>query len=358
LSGEIGRCAVVETSDLSSICEIINVRREIEPGDLVKAKKLSYPNKTMYPLLFGVLEKVVEPYEPNKQITVYVHDVYDEKENVTPFSERIKAEMKNLFSQKARIRVVNDVDGVYSFYPSEYKTWLPQIKTYLKRDKVDVLLSGRYQVSGSTVEVSVYVIDKNWGDIRVLLPVPAGSYIEDLSKVTIPYTPIARRSDVSCTFQYRPARYMPLKDEKKDIVLREADNNPFVEYNFGKLDFNIISPVDVKLTIDNDLVDLVEKGEHRMSLSGGGIHRLSVSFRKGYYYNEALMYTSQNEVKKDAYLTVDKEDGAVEVIVAVNAAPGKEGVDLMVHKKTTRLRQVLKPILKMESEILTETFKD
>jgi hypothetical protein len=358
LSGTIGRCAVVKATDFSSICQIISVKSEIEPGDLIRLKKLEYADKTMYPLLFGVLEKVVESYEPHRHISVYIHDIYDDKENVTRFSQRVRAELKNLFSQKTRIRLANDGTGqAYGFYPSEYQTRLPQIKTYLNRDNIDVLISGRYQINGSTVEVSIYVIDKNWGDVRIVLPLPTGAYREELTEVVFPYTPIARKNDVACTFQYKPLRYVPQKDEKRAIVAGESDNNPFVEYSFGKIDFNIISPVGLKVQIDNKILDLEEKEEHQISLSGGDTHRLSVSFKKGYYYNESLMYTSIKEFKKDALLTIDKT-GDLEVNISPTAVPGKEGIDLQVYKRVDKQRQILRAILRLDKETLVETFKD
>jgi hypothetical protein len=56
--------------------------------DTVVIDKLTANDSNLFPAIFQLLTKVVEPYEPNKEITVFVHSIFDEQNNITKFSEK------------------------------------------------------------------------------------------------------------------------------------------------------------------------------------------------------------------------------------------------------------------------------
>ncbi len=117
----IGKCAVVKIYDTAAICEVFKMKIEIE-NDVVTIDKLAYNDPSLLPAIFQLLTKVVEPYEPQKEIIVYIHNIYDENNNITKFSEKLQKEIKKVFYQKKRIKPAGkDVSkALFAYLPSEY----------------------------------------------------------------------------------------------------------------------------------------------------------------------------------------------------------------------------------------------
>ncbi len=143
LMNSIGRCAVVEVYDEKSVCEIsLMVEREIG-ADTVAIKKIKYRDTNLYPGIFQLLTKVAEPYEPHKDITVYIHKIVDENKNETQFSEAVRKEIGRIFSQKKRIKLVSGSSvskALLAYMPDEYAGSTAFLKEYLKRDGIDVIV--------------------------------------------------------------------------------------------------------------------------------------------------------------------------------------------------------------------------
>ncbi|HOC45392.1 MAG TPA: hypothetical protein PKM26_02200, partial [Syntrophorhabdaceae bacterium] len=133
-SDPIGRCAVVQVNDTGSICEIIEMSREIGK-DAVALKKVAYDDALLYPSLFTLLSKVVEPYPPEKKIKVYIYQIFDENHNVTEFSQKVRKEMVRVFFQKKRIvsagRLISPALSAY--LPGEYDEYNKTIEDYLRK---------------------------------------------------------------------------------------------------------------------------------------------------------------------------------------------------------------------------------
>ena len=65
--------------------------------------------------------------------------------------------------------------------------------------------------------------------------------------------------------------------------------------------FNFLGPVEIKVKVDDEAMAVSDKEEQRLTLPNG-VHRVLVSFRRGYFFNESLLYTSQQEVTREALL--------------------------------------------------------
>ena len=60
----IGKCAVINVYDVTSICEIIKIYNNEIGKDAVVIDKLTINDSSLFPVIFQLLTKVVEPYEP------------------------------------------------------------------------------------------------------------------------------------------------------------------------------------------------------------------------------------------------------------------------------------------------------
>jgi hypothetical protein len=355
LKGPIGRCAVLDVEENQSTCEIIKMSKEIRKGNVVKANRVLFFDSRLYPIIFDTLTKFLQPYEPYKKVNVYIYNIFDEKNNITRFSEILKIEMKNIFSQKNRINLVsNDVGKGYVIYPEEYLN-TKFVEDYMKRDDINVLIAGQYKINNENIELTISLVDKDYDDYQLQFVLKSNDYGKVISEVTVPYTPMERK-DIICNLFYKPLLFTPQRDDKKYFVLQESDKNPFVQYTLGRIDFNIISPVDFKINIGNNNVAFNKRNEYKLTLPKGS-HRLSASFKRGFYYNDALMYTSTKEIKKEILLNIEK-GGEINIDLNINPLYDKENIEFKIYKRTERENFTLKPIYTTESINKLETYKD
>lgn len=357
----VGQCAIQRTFPSTSICEVIKMSQEIEGGQLVFMKKLEFNDPRLFPDIFRTLQNLVEPYPPYKDISVYVYNIFDENRNITKFSELLKDEIKHVFSQKKRIKLIgDDVGKIFAAYsPDELSEKNSVITGYMKKDNIDAVITGHYEVKGGKVFITLYKIDNNWDVTKRQGSIDGASYGNLLTTVAVPYTPVKKKQNVVCNFIYKPVRHKPLKGEKQEYIANTAQNDPLMLDTLERVDFNIVGPVEFKLKVDNDILDLESKKEYKMLL-GTGKHEITTSFKTGFYYNEVLMFTSPNECKgcqKSVVLQLDKDD---EINVEIIADPlyGREGIDFNVYSKIVTNRPVLKPITRKEKIVPLETYKD
>jgi hypothetical protein len=355
LKGPIGRCAVLDVKDTESTCEIVKMSKEIRKGNIATLNKTTFFDGRLYPLIYDSLNVLLESYEPYKNVSVYIYNFFDEKNNITKFSELIKKEMKNIFSQKPRISLVSDEVGKGFFlYPEEYVN-TKFIEDYMKRDNINVLIAGSYKINNDNIELTMFLVDKDYDDHKLQFNLKLNDYNRLVSEVVTPYKPFERK-DIICNLFYKPVLYTPQRDDKKYFVLHESDNNPFIQYTLGKIDFNIISPVDFKIKIGKNIIDFKERSEYRLTLPKGS-HRLLATFKRGFYYNDTLMYTSTKELKKEILLDIEK-GGEIDIDLIVTPLYDKENIEYKIYKTTEKEKFKLKPIYIKETVKQLETYKD
>lgn len=356
----IGKCAVINVHDVTSICEIIKIYNNEIGKDAVVIDKLTTDDSNLYPVIFQLLTKVMEPYEPDKEIKVYVHSIFDEQNNITAFSEKVQKEIKRVFFQRKRIKPANTnvSRALFAYLPGEYAESKQIIEDYLKKDDIDVLIAGTYKIKGDKIELSLYKVDRNWEDMAVDTTLNAAAYANLASSVTVSYRPIRKEKNIVCDILYKPVYYKTTgRDEQNNIINLESNNNPFLEYSMNRIDFNIISPVDFRLFVDNNEISFEKTSERQLSMTTGR-HEITAIFKKGFYFNDSLILQSEKEVKKTIFLILDNPDN-IKIEVTANPVPGRENIDFKIYKKADMSRPDFKPVLLQKNNINTvETFKD
>lgn len=356
----VGKCAVINVYDATSICEIIKIYNNEIGKDAVVIDKLTTDDSNLYPVIFQLLTKVMEPYEPDKEIKVYVHSIFDEQNNITAFSEKVQKEIKRVFFQRKRIKPANTnvSRALFAYLPGEYAESKQIIEDYLKKDNIDVLIAGTYKIKGDKIELSLYKVDRNWEDMAVDTTLNAAAYANLASSVTVSYRPIRKEKNIVCDILYKPVYYKTTgRDEQNNIINLESNNNPFLEYSMNRIDFNIISPVDFRLFVDNNEISFEKTSERQLSMTTGR-HEITAIFKKGFYFNDSLILQSEKEVKKTIFLILDNPDN-IKIEVAANPVPGRENIDFKIYKKADMSRPDFKPVLLQKNNINTvETFKD
>jgi len=355
----IGKCAVTNIFDVTSICEVIKINNTEISYDTVVIDKLTSNDFSLFPVIYQLLTKVVESYAPEKEITVYVHSIFDEQDNITKFSEKVQKEIKNIFYQKKRIKQPRSVSkSLFAYQPGDYAEYGQAIEGFLNKDNNDVLIGGRYRVKGDKIELTLYKIDRNWEDIVVETTLSASSYAEQTSSVVTPFKPIKKEKNLFCDILYKPVYYKANnRDERNNIIAIESKNNPFLEYSLKRINFNIISPVDFKLIVDNSEISFEKANEAQIAMTTGK-HEITAVFKKGFYLNDSLLLSTENDVKKDIVLILDSP-GDIKIEVAANPVSGRENIDFKIYKKTDRSSPEFKQVLLQKNNIKTvETFKD
>ncbi len=356
----IGQCAVVEIYDSKSVCEIITMNREIGM-DTVTIKKMVYDDALLFPPIFALLTKVVEPYSPEKKVVVYVHEFFDENHNVTRFSEKIKREVNKVFFQKKRMESAGKAisPAVFAYLPGEYNEYNKTIEDYLKRDRIDVIIAGTYRTVGDKLQLSFYKIDKNWEDIALDTTITAKPYAAMATEVTVPYKERKKEKTVTCDVLYKPVYHKTdSRDERNSIINYETQNNPILEYTLRRAEFNIIAPIDFTLHIDGNEIRFDKSQEYRLPLTTGN-HEITASFKKGFYYNDTFLValSEPNMVKKTAMLSIDKPEDLV-IEIEANPLPRRENIVFKMYRRVGRSTTVVKPVLRRETLTPVETFKD
>jgi hypothetical protein len=356
----IGKCALINVFDKTGICEIIKVNSSEIGKDTVVIDKLSFNDAGMYPVIYQLLSKIVEPYEPEKEITVYVHNIFDEQNNITKLSEIIQKEIKKVIFQKKRIKPadVHLSQALFAYLPHEYAESSKVIEDYLKKDNIDVIITGTYKIKGDKIELSLYKVDRNNEDIAVDTTLNAAAYVALTSSVVATYKPIRKEKGIVCDILYKPVYYKAtVRDERNHFIELESKDNPFTEYNLRRIDFNIIAPVEFRLILDNNEINFQKLNEQKLSMTTGK-HEITAIFKKGFYINDSLLFTTEKDVKKNIVIILDNP-GDIKIEVNVNPVPGRENIDFKIYKKTDINRPEFKPVLLQKNNIKTvETFKD
>ena len=369
LIGNIGRCAVITTFDSTSVCEVIKLGAEAGKGDYVFINKLEYTDPQVYPLVFTLLNDVIAPYKPQDDVRVYIHNIYDEKYNITGLSEKIRSEIINIFSQKNRI-IVNPYDlSGYITYPDKFlyidtgrpkKEAMGIVKEVMRRTDTDVVITGIYSTNGANIYVTLYIVDKNWLDKKVGLSLDAKGFSNIMNEIVIPYRPIKEKQYVVYNITYVKKDYFPSRDEKRDIIKSESVKDLSFRYKVSekKMDFNRIGVENFILKIDREPISIVP-GKVYSKIFEKGIKRILVSFQPGFFMNEEHLYTSQTKtVEKEIVLDLTREDN-LNIELTLDPTYGSEKADIRVFRKISDEPFVKKPIFtEVEKRPAIDVYKD
>ncbi len=364
LTTSIGSCALVKVDEDSSICEIVTSSKELGIGNTVFGRKLQYANEKLFAPVYSVLYDISNRYAPNRKITVYVHNVFDSQLNITGYSMRVKGEVENIFSQKARIALKDEniLGREFQFYPGDAGENRSMVYEFMAKEKIDSFITAVYSQEGGITKLKFYVYDRYFGDYAYTFQVkydntPAEPSVE-MKQVLIPYAPVAPPERVGCTISYSERTESVQKYGKAELVSYEAAGNMFKQNDLRTREFNIIAPTDVIITLDNERVKF-PPSNHFVKYLEKGKHHLTASFRRGYFSNskEALVYASSSTVKKEMSLIVNK-GGNFYVMVNLDPAFDSENISFHVYKETLKVRSPIKPVEEIRTDKTVETFLD
>jgi hypothetical protein len=190
------------------------------------------------------------------------------------------------------------------------------------------------------------------------MSINALQYADLASSVITSFKPTRKEKNLLCDILYKPVNYKVIaRSERNNIIDFETRDNPFLEYSLKRLDFNIISPVEFKMIVDNSEIDFQKTSNQQLSMTTGK-HEITAIFKKGFYFNESLVLTADKEVIKSIVLILDNP-GDINIEVTANPVPGRENIDFKIYKKTDMSRPDFKQVLLQKNNIKTvETFKD
>lgn len=362
LEKHIGKCAVLSVDRQSSVCEIIAANMEIKRGSKVSIAEATTAAPQFFPAAYSLLSKSVEAYEPNEIVSVYIHDIFDEQNNVTQLSNQIRQQIENLFANKKRIRIVGakSSDKTFHFYPNLDREQYEIRHELMETLPVDVLVSGAYTVTdANNLHLSLYKFDSRNGDARLdfnMLLTP--DHADNARLVTKPYQPVGKREYVTCTVVYEEIQYAPQRDELKEIIAREAGSDAFKVNDLKKTNFNLISPVDIVIKIDDKTVNLAEKKTTPFLLTKGR-HRLYAGFRRGYFFNtrEPRLHVSDRLIEKEALLNIGR-DGTFVIEAIFRPSFDMTNIDFKVYSVREKKTEIRKSILTTEASKSIELFQD
>jgi len=354
LIGNIGKCAVIKTEDSTSVCEVIKLSAEVGKGDYVYINRLEYSDPQIDPIAFMLLNEVIAPYEPQKNIRVYLHDIYDEKKNTTKLSELIKGEIAFIFQQKKRVAVDTTSLKGYINYPDHYfntDTDKPKnksvdiLKNSMKRFNIDVAITGVYTKKDDIIKLKLYIVDRKWQDRTMNTILNAKNYLNALTETIIPYEPFKEKELVKYSFMLYEKDFLPDKDEQRAIIKHESQKELKFKYKFedGKLRFNRINPGDLTLKVNREDIGGIQKEVELEKYFEKGIKRIFVSFVPTLSHNEDEIMQLKKEIKKEIILDLKNEDN-ISIEMRLDATYEKEKIDIKIVRKNIKEPIVLKSV--------------
>jgi hypothetical protein len=346
LIGNIGKCAVIRTEDSTSVCEVIKLSAEAGRGDYVYANKLEYLDSQLYPIAFMLLNEVLGPYEPQKNIRVFIHDIYDEKKNITKLSELIKEEIAFIFKQKKRVSVdVASLKG-YMNYQDHYfnpdtdkpiKERIDTLKNSMKRFDIDAAVTGVYTIKDDIIKLKLYIVDRKWPDRTIKSALSAKNYLNALAEILISYEPFKEKELVKYNIMLYEKDFLPDKDEQRAIIKYESQKELKFKYKFedGKLKFNRINAGDLTFKVNREDIGGIQKEVELEKYFEKGKKRILVSFVPTLSHNEYEIIQLRKEIKKEIILDLkDEENIYIEMIL--DATYEKEKIDIKIARKNIK----------------------
>jgi hypothetical protein len=354
----IARCAVTAGSYRSSVCEVINDKKEIDPGSAIFFEPVAFTDATLYPVTIAVLSHIVGPYEPYKRLRVCLYGIFDDSNARTGLSELIMGEFARVFGQKKRIDLV-DKSALKEliFYPDADTKLIDFVQKNMKTADIDALVTGTYKVTGKRIDLMVLAINREGSSKTGFFSFPLEEkYTRPLSAIVGKPMEPTRIEVSTCLLTLKTMPFEPAKHELGQLIREEAAGNPLVEKVLKQTAFNLLRPVEIKVRVDDEAMAISDKEEQRLTLPNG-VHRVLISFKRGYFFNESLLYTSQQEVTREALLDLTKPDNLF-IDIGINPLFQADAIGLDIGERVESRREVIKPIYKVQSEKAIEVFRN
>jgi hypothetical protein len=231
----------------------------------------------------------------------------------------------------------------------------------MSRSGVDVFITGSYAINNGVVNLNLIKFDRNYGDETATFQIPLTSISEQEQalQIVLPYRPIQKREYVSAKLAIKPGQYLPQKDELSDIINYEGNGDVFTAGTLKRTGFNIISPINIAVKIDGEVINLRGKDEVIIPALEKGVHKITATFRRGYFANSRtnLLYSSPKDIEKEVMLSIAK-DGDLFMEFRMNASFEKDPIDIKIYRQNEKRHVLLKPVHRTESGKSVDFFKD
>lgn len=356
----LGECVVVRTDRTSAVCEIIKSGQEVESGDLVRVDRVDFLDEKLGRFVIYLLKNILEPYPPEKIVSVYLRGIFDTENRLTRFSQSFTEEFKNVVFQKRSIRLVEEDEavklkqkvhypdryikiGTDFFYPEEVK----ELRRVMERANIDVVILGSYMVDKENISLSAYYIDKNFGGKRVVGLFPASNYWDRIKEVIEPYTPLKPVVAHEVKLSLRKVHFFPTSREQIELAKKEAEGD--IEFRntilAKKVKFDRISPENIVVLLNGKSVKIKE-GEEVSLFMEDGTHNLSVSYQPAFYSGSELMYLSKRRITGEISLVLKDTGNKYPICVDLILGPGlsKDDVVFDVFRRSEVLQKKVKGI--------------
>ena len=357
----IGLCSAIKVNKEASICEVAKVSMEIRKGDVAVIKKLQTSDPSLYPAIYKLLHDTAEVYPVEKPVKVYVHNFFDDKNAVTLYSEHIRNEIAGLFSQKSKFTLKKEVrEKGFRLYPDSYTKYSAGLESFMKNNDADVFVTGWYEATGTGANLHILKLDRNYGHERFTYQIPLGPdfVTEEMARVIVPYDGIETKDYITTKIVYKDLQFVPTKDQKARTISYEAGTDFFKELDMKRTSFNVVSPVGIKVVLDEEPIDFGGDNEAVIPMPRGP-HKLTVSYKRGYFFNtrEALIHTSNATVSKTIVLDLDKAKN-ISIEIVLQPLSESDLIDVKVYNVIEKDHITIKPTKVAESARTIEFFKD
>ena len=369
LVDEIGKCVIIKVENNKSTCQIIKSKIEVGKGDYVFLKKLEYSDPHFYPAIYATLNELVEPYKNHEKIKVYVHNIYDEKNNITELSEMIREEILNIFKKKERLAIDTMVLSEYMNFQDHYfysdidrskQENISNLKDKMKQFNINAVITGYYTIKNDNLILKLFLIDRDWEDKSIKIFTTTKDYSNKIARIIKPYKPFKEKEFVDYKFVLNIKDYLPDSDEQREIIRLESEKELNFRYKFtnSKLKFNRISPSDINVKINDDLIRDIQRGEEYEKKLEKGKKRILVSFIPVLYDNDIEMFSLKKEIKKEILVDLnDEKDIYIEIFL--DSTYGKEFADIKVVRKKFDEKIRLRPVKTViERQPTIELYRD
>lgn len=360
IKNKVGECVVTATSYTQSVCEIKKAALEVERGDIVLGDHIAWFDERIGPLTISLLKEILDPYGPEKRLSLYLSGIFDKENRLTSFSRIVAREIENVISKKKRLRLVQRDEaeklrdlisypdryfkiGTDSFYLEEVQ----ELRKTMERVNLDVVLMGTYEIQGGNIVLSMYYVDKDFGEKKIVGRFPLENYLGQVNDVIEPFRPLKAKIFQPTKVSYKRRHFFPSSYEQRNIALQEADRDVDFRYTIleRKIRFNRISPENITLTVDQRPLKISENEELSVYLEEGS-HTVSASFYPAFYQGSELVYLSKRKIEKQISLTIKEpsEKPVLHIDVIFDLTSGNGNILFNVYRKLEVAPRSIRPI--------------
>lgn len=369
-----GLCLVVSAKKDQSLCKILKTDTEIGLGDEVEARQVFFFNPELKEPFLTFFSEILEGHDPERKASIFLGGIFDRDKNLTSFSFKLGGELENFLSSKSIFKVRKDDERIKRFrdflgYPEDYFPFgkdtfyvdeVSRLKGLMRTFDLDILILGSYREEKSKVVVSLYSVDRLFGERKIEFDLPLEQNVSLMRQIVEPYSPKTRKGIVSIRLSLERKHFFPTVGEQKRVMRDLTHEDPEFRYLVmqRKVSFDRISPERVQIVLNGKPVKVVEGEESSLEIDEGS-HTLSVSFSRALFFGLELLYVMKQKETKDVILELKGREGEpVFINIVVSADPKSEPITFDVFRRSEDKKVLVRPIATRKSLERVELYLD